>query len=264
MNSPDSRGAHCDPLHNSRIPRNLTDCYARLDVQQALLGCLRSREALFAVVGLGYVVLPLSLTFNALAPHLRPGQMIRLESTPYPGTTEAELRPAIESQGLKVGEDVFLIYSPERENSGNQGFTTAAIPKVKGGSTPACREVGQALYAQVICEVVTVSSTQAAEMTKLLAHIHRTVNIGLMNELKPLADRMAINLYELIKAAATTPFGFVPYFQGPAWAITAQPSTPSVSPGKRESSACSPASSNWRVRSMRAGLPTWPRKPWKP
>jgi len=154
-------------------------------------------------------------TMAALLPYLRAGQVLSLESTTYPGTTEEELRPLVESQGLVIGETFFLVYSPEREDPGNAHFNTATIPKVMGGSTSACTEVGVALYEQAISEVVPVSSTQAAEMTKLLENIHRAVNIGLMNELKPLADRMGIDLYEVIRAAATKPFGFVPYYPGP-------------------------------------------------
>ena len=151
----------------------------------------------------------------ALLPHLRAGQVLSLESTTYPGTTEEELRPLIEQCGFTVGDDFFLVYSPEREDPGNAHFNTATIPKVMGGSTAACSEVGVALYEKAISEVVAVSSTRAAEMTKLLENIHRAVNIGLMNELKPLADRMGIDLYEVIRAAATKPFGFVPYYPGP-------------------------------------------------
>jgi len=154
-------------------------------------------------------------TMAALLPHLRAGQVLSLESTTYPGTTEEELRPLIEQRGFKVGKDIFLVYSPEREDPGNAHFNTATIPKVMGGSTEACSEVGVALYEKAISEVVAVSSTRAAEMTKLLENIHRAVNIGLMNELKPLADRMGIDLYEVIRAAATKPFGFVPYYPGP-------------------------------------------------
>jgi UDP-N-acetyl-D-glucosamine dehydrogenase len=154
-------------------------------------------------------------TMAALMPYLRPGQVLSLESTTYPGTTEEELRPMIEQRGFMVGEDVFLVYSPEREDPGNAHFNTATIPKVMGGSTAACGEVGVVLYEQAISQVVAVSSTRAAEMTKLLENIHRAVNIGLMNELKPLADRMGIDLYEVIRAAATKPFGFVPYYPGP-------------------------------------------------
>ena len=154
-------------------------------------------------------------TMAALLPYLRPGQVLSLESTTYPGTTEEELRPLIEQCGFTLGQDVFLVYSPEREDPGNPHFKTATIPKVMGGSTSACGQVGVALYEQAISQVVSVSSTRAAEMTKLLENIHRAVNIGLMNELKPLADRMGIDLYEVIRAAATKPFGFVPYYPGP-------------------------------------------------
>lgn len=154
-------------------------------------------------------------TINGLLPHLRAGQVISLESTTYPGTTDEELKPRIESRGLKVGEDIFLVFSPEREDPGNIHFETATIPKVCGGTTPACLEVGLALYGQVINTVVPVSSTRVAEMTKLLENIHRAVNIGLVNEMKILADRMGIDIYEVIHAAATKPFGFVPYYPGP-------------------------------------------------
>lgn len=154
-------------------------------------------------------------TVEALLPHMRVGQVVSLESTTYPGTTEEELKPRIEQTGLKVGEDVFLVFSPEREDPGNQKFSTRTIPKVCGGTTPACLAVGVALYDQVIDTVVPVSSTQAAELTKLLENIHRAVNIGLVNEMKIIADRMGIDIHEVIRAAATKPFGFVPYYPGP-------------------------------------------------
>ena len=154
-------------------------------------------------------------TLESLLPYLRKGQVISLESTTYPGTTEEELKPRIESTGLKVGEDIFLVYSPEREDPGNPSFTTRTIPKVCGGSTPNCMDAGIALYEQVIDQVVPVSSTRAAELTKLLENIHRAVNIGLVNEMKMVADRMGIDIHEVINAAATKPFGFVPYYPGP-------------------------------------------------
>lgn len=154
-------------------------------------------------------------TVEALAPYLSPGQVLSLESTTYPGTTEEELLPRIEKTGLKVGEDFFLVYSPEREDPGSKDFSPSNIPKVIGGHTPACLKVGIALYAQAIDQLVPVSSTKAAEMTKLLENIHRAVNIGLVNELKIVCDRMGIDIYEVIRAAATKPFGFVPYYPGP-------------------------------------------------
>src|SRR5437016_2962259 len=154
-------------------------------------------------------------TLESIVPHLSSGQLISLESTTYPGTTEEELRPRIEKRGFKVGEDIFLCFSPEREDPGNPHFTTRNIPKICGGSTPACLEVGMALYGQAVDRVVPVSSTRAAEMTKLLENIHRSVNIGLVNEMKIIADRMDIDILEVIRAAATKPFGFVPYYPGP-------------------------------------------------
>ncbi|ABQ25868.1 nucleotide sugar dehydrogenase [Geotalea uraniireducens] len=152
---------------------------------------------------------------DAIVPHLRPGQLVSLESTTYPGTTNEELLPRLESRGLNVGKDIFLVFSPEREDPGNERFTTRTIPKVCGGVTSACLEAGLALYGQVIDRVVPVSSTRAAEMTKLLENIHRAVNIGLVNELKIVCDVMGIDIREVIDAAATKPFGFTPYYPGP-------------------------------------------------
>lgn len=154
-------------------------------------------------------------TMDSLLPYLRKGQVVSLESTTYPGTTDEQLKPRIESAGLNIGEDIFLVYSPEREDPGNPDYKTQTIPKVCGGDTGACKDVGIALYKHVIDEVVSVSSTRAAEMTKLLENIHRAVNIGLVNEMKIVADKMGVDIYEVIDAAATKPFGFVPYYPGP-------------------------------------------------
>jgi UDP-N-acetyl-D-glucosamine dehydrogenase len=154
-------------------------------------------------------------TTDMLVPCLRGGQVVSLESTTYPGTTEEELLPRIESSGLKAGEDIFLVYSPEREDPGNQHFDTRTIPKVVSGYTSVCLEVGKALYTSAIDKVVPVSSTKAAEMTKLLENIHRAVNIGLVNEMKIVADRMGIDIHEVIRAASTKPFGFTAYYPGP-------------------------------------------------
>jgi UDP-N-acetyl-D-glucosamine dehydrogenase len=154
-------------------------------------------------------------TMEMIKPHLRKGQVVSLESTTYPGTTDEELLPRIEEQGFKVGEDVFLIFSPEREDPGNPKFSTRTIPKVCGGVTPACLDVGMALYGQVIDKVVPVSSTRTSEMVKLLENIHRAVNIGLVNEMKIVTDRMNIDIHEVIRAASTKPFGFTPYYPGP-------------------------------------------------
>lgn len=154
-------------------------------------------------------------TVERVSPYLHAGMVLSLESTTYPGTTDEELKPRIEAQGLIVGRDVFLVFSPEREDPGNRMFTTQTIPKVCGGCTDVCLQVGIALYDKVVDTVVPVSSTRAAELTKLLENIHRAVNIGLVNEMKMVADRMNIDLHEVIRAAATKPFGFVPYYPGP-------------------------------------------------
>jgi UDP-N-acetyl-D-glucosamine dehydrogenase len=146
---------------------------------------------------------------------MRAGQVLSLESTTYPGTTEEELRPRLESRGFTVGSEVFLVFSPEREDPGNPHFETRTIPKVCGGSTANCLEAGVALYSGAIDQVVPVSSTRAAELTKLLENIHRAVNIGLVNEMKIIADKMQIDIHEVIRAAATKPFGFTPYYPGP-------------------------------------------------
>ena len=177
----------------------------------ALILCVPTPLNKYREPDLSYVL----QTTDALVPYLRPGQLISLESTTYPGTTEEELKPRVTSTGLSIGEEIFLVYSPEREDPGNVNFTTATIPKVCGGDTEACREAGIALYSAVINHVVPVSSTKVAEMTKLLENIHRSVNIGLVNEMKILSDKMGIDIHEVIDAAATKPFGFVPYHPGP-------------------------------------------------
>jgi UDP-N-acetyl-D-glucosamine dehydrogenase len=152
---------------------------------------------------------------ETLVPHLRAGQVLSLESTTYPGTTEEELRPRIEAAGFTVGEDLFLVYSPEREDPANPDFHTRTIPKVVGGTTAACLAVGKALYGRVIERVVPVSSTAAAEMSKILENTYRAINIALVNELKVVADRMGLDIFEVIEAAGTKPFGFTPFYPGP-------------------------------------------------
>lgn len=154
-------------------------------------------------------------TLQSLIPFLRKGQALSLESTTYPGTTKEEILPLIESEGFIIGEDFFLIYSPEREDPGNDKFNTKNIPKLVSGITKNCLEVGVEIYSNIVSNVVQVKSTNTAEMTKLVENIHRAVNIGLMNELKPLSDEMGIDIYEVIRAASTKPFGFVPYYPGP-------------------------------------------------
>lgn len=154
-------------------------------------------------------------TGEAILKTLRRGQLISLESTTYPGTTDDILLSRFDKTGLKVGEDYFLVFSPEREDPGNKNFSTKTIPKVVGGTTPNCLAVGKALYATIIDKVVTVSSTRAAELVKLLENIYRCVNIALVNELKMLTHRMNIDIWEVIDAASTKPFGFTPFYPGP-------------------------------------------------
>lgn len=154
-------------------------------------------------------------TTEQLLPYIKKGQILSLESTTYPGTTEEELVTRVESIGYKIGEDFFIVYSPEREDPGNINFNTSTIPKICGGHTTNCLDVGICLYEKAIEQVVPVSSTKVAEMTKLLENIHRSVNIGLVNEMKIVADKMDIDIFEVIDAAATKPFGFTPYYPGP-------------------------------------------------
>ncbi|SHJ30711.1 UDP-N-acetyl-D-glucosamine dehydrogenase [Roseomonas rosea] len=154
-------------------------------------------------------------TLAALAPHLRPGQAIALESTTYPGTTEELVLPVLARAGLRVGVDAFAIYSPEREDPGNPEGTVARVPKLVGGATPACLTVGQALYAPVAGGLVPVSSLAVAELAKCYENVFRAVNIGLVNELKRIAHAMHLDVHEVIDAAATKPFGFMPFRPGP-------------------------------------------------
>jgi UDP-N-acetyl-D-glucosamine dehydrogenase len=150
-----------------------------------------------------------------IARHFHAGQLVILESTTYPGTTEEVVLPILSRSGLEVGRDFFLCFSPERVDPGNPKFQTANIPKVVGGCTPACTEMGRLLYSQALDQVVPVSSTQVAEMVKLLENTFRMINIGLVNEIALMCDRMGINVWEVIDAAATKPFGFMPFYPGP-------------------------------------------------
>ena len=185
--------------------------FARASECDALILCVPTPLNKYREPDMSFVI----NTADAIKPYLRGGQVVSLESTTYPGTTEEELLPRVQESGLKVGEDIFLVYSPEREDPGNPNFETRTIPKVIGGHTPNCLQVGIALYEQAIDRVVPVSSTKAAELTKLLENIHRAVNIGLVNEMKIVADRMGIDIFEVVDAAATKPFGFTAYYPGP-------------------------------------------------
>jgi UDP-N-acetyl-D-glucosamine dehydrogenase len=152
---------------------------------------------------------------RAVAERLRAGQLVVLESTTYPGTTDEDVLPVLEATGLKTPEDFYLAFSPEREDPGNPKFHTKVIPKVVGGVNQASTEAAVALYRQAVDEVVPVSSSRVAESSKLLENIFRSVNIALVNELKMTFDRMGIDVWEVIEAAKTKPFGFTPFYPGP-------------------------------------------------
>jgi UDP-N-acetyl-D-glucosamine dehydrogenase len=160
----------------------------------------------------------LSLVVRAtseISKRLRPGQLVVLESTTYPGTTEELILPTLEEGGLKVGEDFFLAFSPERVDPGNETWNTRNTPKIIGGTTDVCTEVAQALYSRAVETVIPVSSTRTAEMVKLLENTFRSVNIGLVNEVALMCDRLGVDVWEVINAAATKPFGFMPFYPGP-------------------------------------------------
>lgn len=188
-----------------------TSDFSKAAEADALIICVPTPLNIYREPDLSYVI----DTIESLIPYLRPGQIISLESTTYPGTTEEIVLSRVRSTGLQVGTEIFIVYSPEREDPGNQKFTTATTPKVCSGITENCKSVALALYAPIINELVPVSNTKTAELTKLLENIHRAVNIGLVNEMKIVADAMGIDIYEVINAASTKPFGFTPYFPGP-------------------------------------------------
>lgn len=210
-------GSYIERLTPATIQRALgqgfeaTADFARTAEVDALIICVPTPLNAHREPDLSFIV----NTIEAALPHMRPGQLVSLESTTWPGTTDEVLAPRLRHHGLEPGKNCALVFSPEREDPGNPHYGTKDIPKVIGGSTPRCLALGTALYQHAIQTMVPVSSTKAAEMTKLLENIHRSVNIGLVNEMKIVADKMGINIHEVIDAAATKPFGFVPYKPGP-------------------------------------------------
>jgi len=185
--------------------------FARLAEPDAILVCVPTPLTANREPDLSYV----TKTAEAIAATLRRGQLVVLESTTWPGTTREVVKPILESTGLRCGEDFHLAYSPEREDPGNPRYSAADIPKVVGGMTPECTRVAAALYGAAVPRVVSVSSPEVAESTKQLENIFRAVNVGLVNELKVLFQRMGINIWEVIEAASTKPFGFMPFTPGP-------------------------------------------------
>jgi UDP-N-acetyl-D-glucosamine dehydrogenase len=197
-------------LRDSKLFEATAD-YSRLSDADAIIICVPTPLDKNHGPDMSYV----EVTSDKIAKTLREGQLVSLESTTYPGTTREILLPKFERRGLKVGRDYFLIFSPEREDPGNPKYNIQNIPKVVGGMTPRCQALGEKLYGQVVDRVVPVSSPEAAEFTKILENTFRSVNIALVNELKMLADRMNVDIWEVIEGASSKPFGFMPFFPGP-------------------------------------------------
>lgn len=198
-------------LFKNRSGVQLTSQYSALAEADVIIICLPTPLGKYLEPDLSYI----QLSIEAALPYLKKGQAISLESTTYPGTTEEEILTRLQKKGFKPGEDIFVLYSPEREDPGNMHFTTSTIPKVVSGYSKDCLEVAKALYSQVIEKIVPVSTLKVAETTKLLENIYRAVNIGLVNELKVICHSMNIDIWEVIDAAATKPFGFTPFYPGP-------------------------------------------------
>ncbi|HMS63865.1 MAG TPA: nucleotide sugar dehydrogenase [Ignavibacteria bacterium] len=188
-----------------------TTDFAKLPMADALIICVPTPLNVNREPDMSYVV----NTAEVIGKYLRKGHFVSLESTTYPGTTDEILLKIFESKGMKVGKDFYLCFSPEREDPNNEKYSTSTIPKVLGGVTKECVEIGKLIYEKVIVKVVTVSSTKAAESTKLLENIFRSINIAMVNELKVVFDRMGIDIWEVIEAASTKPFGFTPFYPGP-------------------------------------------------
>jgi UDP-N-acetyl-D-glucosamine dehydrogenase len=190
---------------------SVTTDFSKLRDVDAIILCVPTPLNKHFEPDLTYVV----ATIESVMPHVRRGQVISLESTTYPGTTDEEIAARLEAAGFVVGKDVFVVYSPEREDPGNPKYAAINIPKVVGGTTPQCLQEGLAVYGAVFEKTVPVTSTKVAELTKLLENIYRSVNIGLVNELKIVAEKMGIDIWEVIEAASTKPFGFQAFYPGP-------------------------------------------------
>jgi len=188
-----------------------TDRFERLGEPDAILICVPTPLTEAREPDLSYII----NSTKAIAARLRPGQLVVLESTTYPGTTRGVVQPALEATGLRAGKDFFLAFSPEREDPGNRDYSTSTIPKVVGGIDGRSLELAAALYGSAIARIVPVSSVEVAEACKILENTFRAVNIALVNELKVILDRMGINVWEVIEAAKTKPFGFQPFYPGP-------------------------------------------------
>ncbi len=196
------------------VKTGLIECttdFSKMKDSDAVIICVPTPLGKSREPDLSYVI----STGREVLKYLQPGQLVVLESTTYPGTTREELVPILEESGLKAGEDFFVAFSPEREDPGNKIFTTRTIPKLVGALTPEGSEAAKLVYSFAVDDVVTVSSPEVAEMAKITENTYRAVNIALVNELKMLASRMGVDIWEVIRAASTKPFGFTPFFPGP-------------------------------------------------
>lgn len=214
INSGKSYIDHIDENEISSCVKNglsASSDFSQVSECDALIICVPTPLSIHREPDLSYII----DTIDRMLPYIKAGQLVSLESTTYPGTSREVIATKIESKGFKVGKDFYVVYSPEREDPGNKNFNTENIPKIIGGISEECLEIGYTLYSASIGKMVKVSSTQVAEMTKLLENIYRSVNIGLVNEMKVLADRMDIDIFEVIDAAKTKPFGYTPFYPGP-------------------------------------------------
>ena len=189
----------------------VTTDYSKISLVDIIIICVPTPLTRYNQPELKYIV----QSINSIMPYVKKGQLISIESTTYPGTTDEELIPKLQQKGFVIGKDIYVCYSPEREDPGNESYSTRTIPKIVGGNSKVCLEVAVSTYSLAIKKVVPVSSLRVAEMTKLHENIYRLINIGLVNEMKIICDKMNIDIHEVIRAAKTKPFGFTPYYPGP-------------------------------------------------
>jgi UDP-N-acetyl-D-glucosamine dehydrogenase len=189
----------------------ITNDFSKINKVDIIIICVPTPLTKYGQPNLNYLI----GSINSINPHLKKGQLLSIESTTYPGTTEEEIIPILNKEGFIVGKNLYVSYSPEREDPGNESYSTRTIPKIVGGYSKDCLEVAVSIYSKTINEIVPVSSIKIAEMTKLHENIYRLINIGLVNEMKMICDKMKIDINEVIKAAKTKPFGFTPYYPGP-------------------------------------------------
>ena len=189
----------------------VTADFSKIKNTDIIIVCVPTPLTIYSQPDLKYLI----KSIESIKTYLKKGQLLSIESTTYPGTTEEEVIPILLRQGFVIGKDILVCYSPEREDPGNESYSTRTIPKIVGGYSKECLEVASCIYSKAIKKVIPVSSLKVAEMTKLHENIYRLINIGLVNEMKIICDKMKIDIHEVIKAAKTKPFGFTPYYPGP-------------------------------------------------